>query len=339
MNLLTWNGTRRRGAARSAALARGAFTLIELLVVIAIIAILIALLVPAVQKVREAAARAQCQNNLKQIGLAMHNNADTAKAFPSGGWGWSWVGAPHRGTGPEQPGGWLYNVLHFLEQGNVRKRGMGLSGVALKNEMIAVLQIPIPVLNCPSRRHGGPWPSNPSGAPEYYTADSSGNVVTIFLSELPRFARGDYAACAGDQSQVEFGAGSKTSPIPAKHPSSPAVPTNATGVIYLYSKIRFTDIKRGTSNTFLVGERYLNYSAYFTGTDPSDNEAMYTGCNNDNSRTTFTLPRQDQAGAQDTVSFGSAHSGALNMLYCDGSVRAIEYGIDMTTWRPSGNRN
>src|SRR5215471_9691890 len=104
---------------------RLAFTLIELLVVIAIIAILIALLVPAVQKVREAATRTQCQNNLKQIGLALHNNADINKAFPSGGWGWNWVGVPDRGTGPEQPGGWLYNILPFIEGGNLRKLGQG----------------------------------------------------------------------------------------------------------------------------------------------------------------------------------------------------------------------
>src|SRR6202041_1252250 len=82
---------------------RSAFTLVELLVVIAIIAILMALLLPAIQKVRESANVTQCRNNLHNIGVAMNNHHSVTKAFPSGGWGWSWIGVPNCGTGPGQP--------------------------------------------------------------------------------------------------------------------------------------------------------------------------------------------------------------------------------------------
>ena len=95
---------------------RNGFTLVELLVVIAIIGVLVALLLPAIQAAREAARRTQCINNLKQLALGCQNHHDTHGHFPTGGWGWYWVGDPDRGFGKEQPGGWAYNLLPFFEQ-------------------------------------------------------------------------------------------------------------------------------------------------------------------------------------------------------------------------------
>ena len=162
------------------------FTLVELLVVIAIIGILIALLLPAIQSARETARRTECANHLRQVGLACLEHESTHKFFPSSGWGYIWTGDPDRGYGKGQPGGWIYNILPFLEEQAVRNIGAGLAGPgpggakyeALKQQKVAFLEI----MYCPSRRV----------AKAYFGADQAINAGNTEIQ-----AKNDYAANGG----------------------------------------------------------------------------------------------------------------------------------------------
>jgi prepilin-type processing-associated H-X9-DG protein len=207
-----------------------------------------------------------------------------------------------------------------MEQSAVHNLAVDPAGVA---QMVATPQV---WFNCPTRRNGGPY-----GPPRAY------NNYGGFTAQL--MARGDYAACAGDGYSDEASPGPDT--LAQGDDPSYAWPAtdNYTGVIFQRSLISLTDITNGTSNTFLAGEKYLDIDNWYNGRDPSDNENLYVGFDNDISRSTIEPPRHDRTGLCDYLPFGSSHPGGVNMLYCDGSVQHISFDVDPNVFRRAGNRN
>ena len=325
------------------------FTLVELLVVIAIIGILIALLLPAVQAAREAARRMQCQNQLKQMGLAALGHHDAHGHFPTGGLGGGLVGDPNRGFGINQPGGWIYNILPFMELDMVWEMGKGQTGSMLKETLGHRNTTVLPTFHCPSRRAAILYYELPHG---------TGPNNAVYMEKT---ARTDYAACCGDSMQTEMLPtqgfrgpydldAAESWPICAggSNPSgSDCWPDNAhmTGVCLWRSTLQLRDVTDGTSNTIMFGEKYMNPD-FLEGWEPGDDWSLYTGFQGDIARSTwydptsgmgwFMLP--DTQGLDSRGSFGSAHAGVVNFSLCDGSVRSLSFEIEPLTYRYLGNR-
>ncbi len=314
------------------------FTLVELLVVITIIGILIALLLPAVQGARESGRRAQCMNNLKQLGLAALHHEQAQGHLPSGGWGYYWVGDPDRGFGPGQPGGWIYNLLPYIEQEALRNLGAGRSQSEKLAAAATVVMTPLQMLNCPSRRR-----------PALYPSSTPRNSAPISGA-----AKTDYAINTGsDPYSFEWsGPGSLSDLAAIDAGTYTAWPTAATivnrnGVCFFQSQIQMAHIKDGASNTILIGEKFMNTDRYYDSAEGGDNESMYCGPNVDNYRLTYynpsnpaasEVPTRDRPGATLPWRFGGPHPAGCNMVFCDGSVRMISFSVDPLTFSYLGNR-
>ena len=283
---------------------RSGFTLVELLVVIAIIAILIALLVPAVQKVREAANLAQCTNNLKQIGLAVHNHHDTLKFFPTGGYT-DWTHAPTylapghpavAGGKREQDGGTFFQILPYIEQQAV---WLGGGGKTIEQCEINALSTPIPIYFCPSRRPptilppAGNWMVGPSG--------------TFGHASI------DYAVSNWEETGV--------------------FRPWETGFRMTLAALEAAD---GSSSTLMVAEKRWPYdrSDYYW----DDNEGYAQGWDDDWVRATNVPPLPDHPGGDDgELHFGSRHAAGFLAVFCDGHVTLISFSIGVATFQSLGN--
>jgi prepilin-type N-terminal cleavage/methylation domain-containing protein/prepilin-type processing-associated H-X9-DG protein len=335
--------TRRRG-----------FTLIELLVVIAIIAVLIGLLLPAVQAAREAARRAQCVNNLKQMGIALHNYHDAFQTFAPG-----YVSAvlpgvtdacnqdAENGQSVDLGPGWAWGsmILPFLEQQPLYNSvNFSLSVAYAANNTCSTTSLTaylcpsdpgptlVPVLADP------PDPANPG--------QFAGTTV------VDRVARGNYVGMWG---LGELCAGSNTNSVPNNNGTNDPLGVPA-GCFFRNSKVGVADVTDGTSNTIAVGERSHNLS-YVTWTARSINGWLGKTSQVEGGQDLFN-PSPEECwtqvlgpagleGGPRTINnpeahvedYWSRHPGGANVLFADGSVHFLKSAINPTPWRALATRN
>ncbi|MBB03672.1 MAG: DUF1559 domain-containing protein [Rubinisphaera brasiliensis] len=316
------------------------FTLIELLVVIAIIAILVALLLPAVQQAREAARRSACKNNLKQIGLALHNYHDTHGSFPPGRVRNSTCGVNSWQTSnitwlarilPQMEQSAIYDSIDF-ERGCESNGATGANGPHDDNPGGARRQV-VAAYRCPSEPgNGGVRWTAPDGTEVSGTAPSNS------------FASGNYSGCVGATSR-EGG-------------------SNPAGIFGTNSNVRIRDITDGTSNTVIVGEVIIGFphlGGNPTGTQPHELCATTGSPNTSSTRQTGfswfygerpnaawfsanTSPNSelwDCAGNTNYTNFAtrSQHKGGAQVCLADGSTRFVSENVDLETWRNAGDKS
>jgi prepilin-type processing-associated H-X9-DG protein len=274
------------------------------LVVIAIIAVLIGLLLPAVQKVREAGHRLECMNHLKQIGLAFQMHHDRLGYFPTAGTDWSTPPTYRNGTpavGNQQGAGWGFQILPYLEADNVWRGG----GATTDNERQRVAVGTVnPIFFCPSRRA----PMTVTYA-DFYIGQGGDDLVTHALC--------DYAS-----NNLNDGSG--------------AIRANGFG-----PPVRIADITDGTAMTLLLGEKRLNLF-YLGRSDRKDDNEGYTAGNDwDTMRDANFPPARDTNQASEEggyAEFGSSHPSGLNAVFADGSVHHLAFTISPTVFARLGTR-
>jgi len=328
-------------------------TLVELLVVIAIIATLVALLLPAVQSARESARRTQCANSLKQIGVAATNHIDAWETFPSAGWGFGDFPSPDAGYHEKQPGGWLWNILAYTDNHEIRTSGISLDGTARQQAINTAIGTPVPLFFCPTR-------SAPNTMPFVHKDAFPGTL------RPPVIAPSHYAGCAGTgstripQSIFDPAGGEAYWQVRQGYPHYiKGVNDNnyINGVIGILGRVKTSHVSDGLSNTLLAGEKFMDADRYFDSTYFANDQGWTAGFDYDTVRhtglhtepgscaplkdvrnfSTKDTPRIQNQGMH--YQFGSAHGQGFNMVFCDGAVRFLPYDVDVNVFSGLGSRN
>ncbi len=327
---------------------RRGFTLIELLVVIAIIAILIALLLPAVQQAREAARRTQCKNNLKQLGLAMHNYHDVFNTFPPGCIVMPYQHPTSANTLTFTSWGWGSLVLPYLDQAPLFN-SLSVGTVTLDQNLLtanglSLLTKSYPAFRCPSDT--GPE-INLFGESYVDPADitpGDPSTAKLYTRSLTTDGTARFATSTSNYVMVSCSSDSITPPFLFTGAAGPA-----TGVGFNCSKIGVRDITDGTSNTLMVGERAFRFDNLNVG---AANVFGYSPHHN----TTTDITRNHRAAGHAVLgiplnglnhsstnrihqsrAFNSNHVGGVQFLLSDGSVRFLSENIDYNPLTSSSN--
>ena len=294
------------------------FTLIELLVVIAIIAVLISLLLPAVQSAREAARRAQCTNNLKQLALGVANYESANGCLPS---------TSFSGSTPAQYQSPNFSVFVFLtsfiEQQQVyNATNFNLSDYEIDN--ITIAGVAINTLMCPSD----------SWQPTVISSNTPNASFVENVNAIP-------AGSTYYQQFTSYGANQGTYPGTWQQSYGQAEFAQYNGVIYNDSHVKLSAITDGTSNTFLFGERA---QTFFAQNDPTyqNSDGSWNSYHWSDTMVTTYFPPNVTQGSSSITSLGTAvptdaesrHPGGVNFAFCDGSVRFIKNSINSWPFQP-----
>jgi hypothetical protein len=305
---------------------------VELLVVIAVIALLIGLLVPAVHSMRESARRSQCKANVRQLATGCRQYESAYSVLPAPGME-EFLGDPDLGAEHLQLGGWLYNILPYVEQSHVHAMGSGLASTAKGDEIAKRIAVSVPIYVCPSRGSAiftgiattaaldPRWP---------FKAGRRVNPVSVTRVSPSQAARSDYAGAWGDPNGNLGGGG--------------ALEGKRTGnTDFAYGR-EMKSLRDGYSNIFLCGERYLapeQYRPVPGGVVSCNDRGWSIGREADVystvalNATTPVPPMRDTAGLDRCASvgqnqggsFGGPHDGVV-MAMCDGAVRVVDFGVD-----------
>jgi len=305
---------------RAASCRRQGFTLIELLVVIAIIAVLIGLLLPAVQKVRDAAAKSQCQNNLKQIGIAMHSYNDTQGGLPPGGTGanpsgtWPFPSAP-AGQGGDL--GWTAYLLPYIEQQGMFSQ-ISFSGAYNSTTVVNgttnsnLNKVRIKTYTCEA-----------ASVTDDPTATITGGKVLHYCAVMG--PRGTNPATG-------------TAYVATSNAAVTHGQISVSGLFGPNTNVKLASVADGLSNTLMVGElSWANANCYRPwmrgwGANPIASAKNIVNAIN-------TVPYDPAIPNFNDVSFGSPHSGGTNFVLADGSVRFIDQNISMPAYLAAASRN